>query len=106
VHFKDTAALEAAWLIPFALGLPAKLQGFLDYTGEKGRDGTGAQTKPETLLEIALMWDVGSAAGHKDTVFAGVGYQYWKNKFGSDSSQDPTGGSTAKVPQLELEWHF
>lgn len=106
VHFKDTAALEVAWMIPFSLGLPAKLQGFLEYAGAKGRDGTGAQTAPETLLEIALLWDVGAMAGHKDAIFAGAGYQYWKNKFGSDSSKDPTGGSTARVPQLELEWHF
>jgi hypothetical protein len=106
VHFKDTAGIEAAWLIPFSLGLPAKVQGFLEYVGEKGKDGTGAQTRPETLFEIALLWDVGSAMGHKDAIFAGVGYQYWKNKFGSDSALDPTGGSTARVPQLELEWHF
>jgi hypothetical protein len=107
VHFKDTVALESAWLIPFGqLGIPAKFQGFLNYIGEKGKDGVGAQTKPETLLEVALMFDLGSLAGYKDTVFAGVGYQYWRNKFGNDSSQDPTGGSTARVPQLELEWHF
>jgi hypothetical protein len=106
VHFKDTIALEAAWMMPFSLGLPAKLQGFLEYVGAKGKDGTGAQTKPETLLEIALLWDVGSAMGHKDAIYAGAGYQYWKNKFGSDSAKDPTGGSTARVPQVELEWHF
>jgi len=106
VHFKDTAALEAAWMIPFALGWPAKFQGFLEYAGAKGRDGTGAETAPETLLEMALLWDVGSPMGHKGAIFAGLDYQYWKNKFGSDASKDPTGGSTARVPQVELEWHF
>lgn len=52
------------------------------------------------------MVDVGSFAGHKDTVFAGIGYQYWHNKFGNIAKDDPTGGSTAHVPQLEFEWHF
>jgi hypothetical protein len=107
IEFKDTAAMEAAWLIPFPIGtVPVKFQGFMNYIGAKGRDGQGAGTKPETLLELALMVDVGSFAAHKDTVFVGVGYQYWHNKFGSNSSADPTGGSTARVPQLELEWHF
>src|SRR5208283_2226986 len=56
--------------------------------GSKGRDGVGAHTKPETLLESSLMVDVGSFFGKKDTVFVGVGYQYWHNKFGSDSDLD------------------
>jgi len=107
IKFKDTGAVEAAWLIPFPLGsVPFKFQGFLNYIGAKGRDGQGAGTSPETLLEFALMADVGSLAGHKDAVFAGVGYQYWHNKFGNNSSLDTTGGSTAHLPQLELEWHF
>jgi hypothetical protein len=107
VKFRDTAALESAWLIPFPVGnVPMKFQGFLNYIGAKGTMGTGQGTAPELLLEFALMVDVGSFAAHKDTVFAGVGYQYWHNKFGNISADDPTGGSTARVPQLEFEWHF
>jgi hypothetical protein len=107
VKFRDTAALESAWLIPFPIGsVPMKFQGFLDYIGAKGTNGTGGGTAPELLLEAALMVDVGSFAGHKDTVFAGIGYQYWHNKFGNISADDTTGGSTAHVPQFEFEWHF
>jgi hypothetical protein len=106
VDFKDTAALEAAWGIPFTLGMPMKFQGFANYIGAKGVDGQGAATKPETLIEAAVMVDVGSLVKQKETFYVGGGYQYWHNKFGSDSSTDPTGGSTARVPQLELELHF
>ena len=106
VDFKNTYTVESAWGIPFSAGLPMKFQGFCNFIGVKGADGQGNSTRPETLLEAAVMADVGSLAGHKDTVYVGLGYQYWHNKFGSDSSEDPTGGSTAKVPQLELEWHL
>jgi hypothetical protein len=106
VKFDNTYALETAWMLPFALGVPARFQGFMSHIGKKGKDGVGAQTAAETLLELSLMFDVGSLAGHKDAIFVGVGYQYWRNKFGSDSRLDPTGGSTAKVPQIEVELHF
>ena len=55
---------------------------------------------------MSLMFDAGSLMGKKETFYFGVGYQYWKNKFGSDASLDPTGGSTAKVPQYLFEAHF
>ncbi len=107
MHFKPTWSLDSAWGIPFSIGsLPGKFQGFANYIRPKGTDGTLAQTAAETLIEVSVMFDVGSLFGKKDTFYAGPGYQYWKNKFGSDSSLDPTGGSTARVPQLELEAHF
>ena len=106
VNFNNTAALEVAWGIPFTFGLPMKFQGFGDYIGAKGPDGQGAGTKPETLIEAAVMLDIGSLVKQKETFYIGAGYQYWHNKFGSNSDTDPTGGSTAHVPQLELELHF
>lgn len=107
IRFKDTAALEMAWLIPFPIaGVPMKFQGFLDYIGAKGPDGQNVGTHPELLTEMSVMVDIGSFAGHKDTVFAGIGYQYWHNKFGNVADNDPTGGSKASVPQFEFEWHF
>jgi len=106
VQFKNTYTIESAWGIPFKAGLPMKFQGFCNYIGVKGPDGVGQGTRPETLLEAAVMVDVGSLAGQKETVYLGLGYQYWHNKFGNDSSRDSTGGSTAHVPQLELEWHL
>lgn len=106
VRFKNTWRLETSWGIPFNAGIPAKFQGFLNYIAPKGKDGFGVDTKAELLTEISVMFDVGSLAGQKETFYAGLGYQYWKNKFGNDSSLDATGGATAKVPQVLLEVHF
>jgi hypothetical protein len=106
VTFKNTWRLETSWEIPFSAGLPAKFKGFANYIAPKGKDGFGADTKAELLTEIAVMFDIGSLAGQKDTFLAGVGYQYWKNKFGNNASLDATGGATAKVPQVLLEAHF
>jgi hypothetical protein len=105
VNFDATYRLAAAWGIPVK-AINSVFKGFLTYTGEKGNDGFGVATKPETLLDMSLMFDAGSLAGKKETFYVGVGYQYWQNKFGSDDKLDPTGGSTAKVPQILFEAHF
>jgi hypothetical protein len=38
----------------------------------------------------------------KETVFAGIGYEYWHNKFGDQ----PGVGTQVNAPQLQIEWHF
>jgi nucleoside-specific outer membrane channel protein Tsx len=106
VEFDATWALCAAWGINFKLGLPVVFKGFSSYIGPKGKDGFGADTEAEWLTEAALMFDVGSTFGKKGTFYVGPGYQYWKNKFGNDSSADSTGGCTASVFQLQAEVHF
>jgi nucleoside-specific outer membrane channel protein Tsx len=105
VTFNDTWAINSAWGIPIK-GTPLVFKGFFNVIGPKGKDGFGGETKTEILTEPELLCDISSFMGHKGTVFAGVGYQYWRNKFGNDSSKDPSGGSIAKVPQLVFEWHF
>lgn len=105
VNFKSTWRVAGAWGIPFDAGsLPLNLNGFFNYTGEKGTDGFGADTKPETLIDIFLMADVGALAGKKGTFLAGVGYEYWQNKFGNDHTQ--VVGSTARTPMAKVEVHF
>jgi nucleoside-specific outer membrane channel protein Tsx len=106
ITFKTTYCIAAAWGIPFKLGLPVVFKGFANYIGRKGKDGFGNETAPEFLMETALMFDVGSIFGQKNTFYAGGGYQYWHNKFGSDASKDPSGGSIASVPQIQFEVHF
>ena len=108
VTFDNTWRLATAWKIPFGSeAVPVKFQGFMNYIAPKGKDGFGAQTKAETLLEAAVMFDISPAvADKKGVVYAGVGYQFWKNKFGGNSTADLTGGSSASVPQLQLEWHL
>ena len=104
VNFDTTWQLGAVWGSFFTLGAPAKFTGFVAVTGPKGKDGFGAETATETLLRASLQWDVGSLAGlNKGTVFAGVGYEYWKNKFGNPSSVP---GSKTSAPVFVAEWHF
>ncbi|RXZ43483.1 outer membrane protein OmpK [Crenobacter cavernae] len=104
VDFDDTYQLNLAWGIPFQVGpAPLKFQGFVDYVGTKGKDGFGKDTKQETLMRTALMLDVGQlAADKKGMVYAGVGYEYWRNKFGNK----PGVGNKVSAPTLNLEWHL
>jgi nucleoside-specific outer membrane channel protein Tsx len=104
VTFDPTYLLNASWGIPFRAGtLPLKFQGFVNFVGPKGKDYTNHDTAKETLLRTSLMLDVGQVlAGHKGTVFAGVGYEYWHNKYGNQ----PGVGTQVHAPQLQLEWHF
>ena len=80
-----------------------KFQGFVNFVGSKGKDYTNHHTAKETLMRTSLMVDVGQVvAGHKGTVFVGVGYEYWHNKYGSQ----PGVGTQVNAPQLQVEWHF
>ncbi len=106
VRFNDTYYLETAWGIPFQLGsVPFKFKGFANFVPPKGKDGFGNDTVSETLVHASLLVDVGKLTfGKKDTLFAGVGYEYWKNKFGNNSAYTP--GTEANTPFLNLEWHL
>jgi nucleoside-specific outer membrane channel protein Tsx len=103
VQFDTTYQVGLAWGVPFTLGVPAIFKGFLAITGPKGKDGFGVETETETLLRASVQWDLGVLAGlNKGTVFAGVGYEYWKNKFGNP----PGRGTETSTPTLHAEWHF
>ena len=108
VAYDNTWRLATAWDIPLGVAsVPGKFRGFANYISAKGTNGFGKQTKPETLLEAFLMLDAGSAmASEKGIVFIGIGYQYWKNKYGNDSSADASGGSFSRTPQFQLEWRL
>jgi len=50
------------------------------------------------------MYDLGTQLGwSKNSVRAGVAYQYWRNKFGNPSSVP---GSLAKTPMVKVDFHF
>lgn len=99
VTFNDYTIYNLAWGVPFDLGaVPMKFQGFGNYNTAKGLG-----TTDETLVRTNLMVDVGQLAFNKsNTVWAGVGYEYWRNKFGN---QDKVGIDTDAVT-ANLEWHF
>jgi hypothetical protein len=104
--YKTHAMLTAAWGIPIG-STPLSFGGFIIIIAPKGRDEFGAQTKTETNLDMKLMADVGAlAGGPKGTFLLGVGYQYWKNKFGNDASGPAGSGAFAKTPMIRAEYHF
>ncbi|MEE9099032.1 hypothetical protein VXJ36_02330 [Pseudomonas nitroreducens] len=106
VRFDDTYYVETAWDTPFQLGpVSLKFKGFANFVPPKGKDGFGHDTVSETLVHAAVLVDVGELTfGKKNTLFAGVGYEYWKNKFGNNSANTP--GTEANTPFLNLEWHL
>lgn len=87
-----TYQITPAWLLPFSLG-SAKFSftGFVDLIGNHGT------CERQILAQPQLRWDVGNHMGKPDTVFLGLEYQYWHNKFGID-------GRKESFPQLMLNW--
>ena len=81
VSFDVAPALSASWSIPVA-GL-GNFNGFGSVVGPKGKDGFGDKTVTETLVQGAMMFDV---MGPKSGLAAGVGVQYWNNKFGCNNA--------------------
>lgn len=88
----STYQLTPAWNLPFSIG-PAKFsfEGFVDVIG---RHGTCERT---VLAQPQLRWDVGNHFGKPGTVFLGIEYQYWRNKFG-------IAGRKESFPQAMLAW--
>ena len=84
VNFKTSYIVWTAWDKSFNVGpVPLVWKGWANYLGEKGKDGFGAQTAPETLGDTYLMVDASSVIGRKKgAFFLGLGYEYWNNKFG------------------------
>ena len=108
--FDTQLILSAAWGLPFQAGpVPLKFQGFLNYNTDKGKDYAGVKTEAETLMRTSLMVDVGQmAAGRKNTLLMGVGYEMWLNKFGNHATAAGVTkpGINTYAPTLQVEWHF
>ncbi|MFP5391060.1 MAG: outer envelope protein [Gammaproteobacteria bacterium] len=97
--------LSAAWAIPFTLGVPLSFEGYANFIGRKGKDEFGVQTARETNIDMQVMYDASPMVGAAANTFrVGVEYQYWKNKFGNNSTNNP--GAFAKTPMVRAEYHF
>lgn len=99
ITFNDYTVYNLAWGLPFNAGpVPMKFQGFINYNTPKGLG-----TDDEILARPSLMVDVGDLAfGKSNTLWAGVGYEYWRNKFGNQGVD----GIDTDAPTFQLEWHF
>lgn len=104
--YKVHPMFEAVWGLPIG-GSGFSFEGLAMFIGSKGKDEFGGQTKAETNITAKLMYDAGPMfGGPKNTLKLGVAYQYWKNKFGNDSSLPGNAGSFAKTPMVRAEYHF
>jgi len=100
VSFKVAPALTSAWAIP--VGGIGTFGGFASIVGPKGKDGFGAETKTETLVQAKFMFDV---MGPKSGLTAGVGVEYWNNKFGCDNgTAKPANSCKATTPLLLVDY--
>jgi nucleoside-specific outer membrane channel protein Tsx len=105
VRFNTAWHVESSWLFPFRVGpVPLMFRGFASVTGPKGKDGFGVQTTTEFLTRVSLLADLGSFAGHPRTVYAGVGYEYWHNMYGTPSRE--TVSTVTSAPMVMAEFHF
>lgn len=109
VDFKTAAMLSTAWGIPFQMGsVGAEFKGYANYIAAKGKDGFGADTKPETLANLSLLIDLTPLVGGKGKVYAGPGFEYWNNKFGGANNDGPAPATNRRVtaPMVQLQIHF
>lgn len=98
--------LNAAWGIPLG-SLPLSFEGYLNYIAAKGSNEFGGPTKPETNIDMQVMYDASTLLDAKPKSFkVGVAYQYWRNKFGNDHNGPAGDGAFAKTPMVRAEYHF
>ncbi|HAV35604.1 MAG TPA: outer envelope protein [Massilia sp.] len=98
--------LSLSWGIPIADGW--SFDGYLNFIAAKGKDEVGNPTAPETNLDMAIMYDIGTQLGQPKNRFrVGVEYQLWNNKFGnSDRTTRPAYGNRASTLMVRAEYHF
>lgn len=105
VNSPVTWRLSTVWSFDVQLGAPAVFKGWGTYTGTRGKNGFGGGTYPEVWISTSLMWDVGSTlfGAKPKKYYAGIGYEYVRNKFSNSSELD---GTKTSVPSIRLEAHF
>ena len=106
-NFDPAFTIETAWAFPFAVGpVPLNFTGFANLITPKGKGATGDFNHgTEILLHPKLMVDVGELLGYvPKKVEAGVGYEYWHNKFGNIPRYVP--GTEQNSVFVEVGYHF
>jgi len=110
VDFDMAMQVCTSWGIPFQVGsVGLEFKGFANHIAPKGKDGFGAETKAETLAQAAVLVDLGTVFGAKaGRVSAGLGFEYWNNKFGGANSSLPAPATNERVtaPMAMVQVHF
>lgn len=87
---------ENSWMIDVAWSYPIAIQdqqfyidGHAEYINRRKTEITNVETKSWVLAQVQVRWDIGKALSQKpDTLFAGIEYQYWNNKLGTDVDEN------------------
>ncbi|MCG8312320.1 MAG: hypothetical protein MI976_03810 [Pseudomonadales bacterium] len=92
----DSYMLDIAWLYPIKVGEQAfSITGHAEYI--TSRDNEFGETRRWILAQPQFRWDLGKAwYGTAGQLQIGIEYQYWKNKLGSDETEN--------VAQLLVVW--
>jgi hypothetical protein len=101
-----TGEYEMAWDFPFSLGpVPLKFEGYSNIVFPKGKGGVGdSYHRIEILAHPKLMLDVSSMIGlGPNRIDAGIGFEYWHNKFGNVK---PLPGTEQRAYFVEAGYHF
>ena len=94
-----TFQISPSWSLPFTLGKARfDFTGFLDYAGAEGDAAANLLTAPQLLL------NVGSLSGDPGSLWVGVEYQYWSNKYGIEDSDGFE--TNESVAQFMAKWFF
>jgi nucleoside-specific outer membrane channel protein Tsx len=103
--YKTHAMLGASWGIPIGGGF--SFEGYTNWIAPKGRNEFGGDTATEFNFDGQVMYDVSPLLGAgKNTLKAGLEYQYWRNKFGNPYKGAAGPGAFAKTPMVRVEYHF
>lgn len=87
-----TYQITPYWSAPIRMGnFRFVFDGYMDIIGAHG------SCSQQVLTQIQLKLDVGNFWGKPDSVYMGIEYQYWKNKFGNSAN-------TERVPQFVINW--
>lgn len=106
-HYDVHPMINLAWSIPFSVGIPLAFEGFANLIAHKGKNEFGAATKPETNIDMQVMYDMSPLVGAaKNSFKLGLEYQYWRNKFGNNHNGAAGSGAFAKTPMIRAEYHF
>jgi nucleoside-specific outer membrane channel protein Tsx len=104
IAFDTFPLVHLAFRFPFDVGgVGTLLEGFAAKGFRRGKDYVGNDVAYETLVRMAWMADVGRLVGERpNTLYAGVGYEYWRNKYGSSGLP----GVDTNAPMLQVKWQF
>jgi nucleoside-specific outer membrane channel protein Tsx len=93
--YRPTHQITPLWNMPFTLGpIDGEFAGIIKFIGSRG-----AGTVSQVFSQPQLRFDIGKPFGKKGSLYAGIEYQYWRNKYGMKDVDD-------KHPQVLLLWKF